>query len=197
MMILAQLTCQQAEKTGVYYVDSKILPVCHPLRAKQHKVFAGLATKSKSSMGWFFGFKLHIVINHQGQIINFALTTGNVADNNKDLLIKLLEHLKGKLFGDKGYLTTLWNDFHTAGLKIITKVKKNMKNKLLELQERLLLKKRPVIEAVFDILTSVFDLQHTRHRKPQNACVHILASLVAYQFYTQKPNVDINNIYHF
>ncbi|TAE08738.1 MAG: hypothetical protein EAZ95_16820 [Bacteroidetes bacterium] len=99
---------------------------------------------------------------------------------------------RNKLFDDKGYLTTLWNDFHTAGLKIITKVKKKMKNKLVELQE-----KKPVMEAVFDILTSVFDWQHIRHIKLQNACAHILASLVAYQLYAQKPAVDINDTYHF
>ena len=194
MSLLAQITCLQAEQTGIYYLDAKALPVCHLLRQKQHKVFEGLAQKGKGSMGWFFGFKLHLVINHKGQIVNFALTTGSVADNDKDLLVKLLSDLKGKLFGDKGYLTTLWNDFYERGLKIITKVKKNMKNKLMALQERLLLKKRPVIEAIFDILTSVFDLQHTRHRKPQNAQVHILASLIAYQCCPQKPAIDITKI---
>jgi Transposase DDE domain len=194
MSILAQITCLQAEKTGIYYIDAKTLPVCHLLRQKQHKVFEGLAKKGKGSMGWFFGFKLHLVINHKGQMVNFVLTTGEVADNDKDLLINLLSELKGKLFGDKGYLTTLWNNFYEEGLKIVTKVKKNMKNKLVMLQERLLLKKRPVIEAIFDILTSVFDLQHTRHRKPQNAQVHILASLIAYQCYPKKPSIDIANI---
>ncbi|MBK7528862.1 MAG: transposase [Sphingobacteriales bacterium] len=81
------------------------------LRAKQHKVFAQTASKGKSSMGWFFGFKLHLIVNHKGQIVDFALTTGQVADNSKDLLNKLLEKISGTLFGDKGYLTTLWNNF--------------------------------------------------------------------------------------
>ncbi|MBK6609486.1 MAG: transposase [Sphingobacteriales bacterium] len=125
------------------------------LRAKQHKVFAQTASKGKSSMGWFFGFKLHLIVNHKGQIVDFALTTGQVADNSKDLLNKLLEKISGTLFGDKGYLTTLWNNFFEKGLKIITKVKKNMKNRLMSLEERLLLKKRPMIEAINDILTSV------------------------------------------
>ncbi|MBK6611859.1 MAG: transposase [Sphingobacteriales bacterium] len=112
------------------------------LRAKQHKVFAQTASKGKSSMGWFFGFKLHLIVNHKGQIVDFALTTGQVADNSKDLLNKLLEKISGTLFGDKGYLTTLWNNFFEKGLKIITKVKKNMKNRLMSLEERLLLKKK-------------------------------------------------------
>ncbi|MBK6891366.1 MAG: IS982 family transposase [Sphingobacteriales bacterium] len=155
MAILAKLTCQQAEKTGIYYIDAKALPVCDMLRAKQHKVFAQTASKGKSSMGWFFGFKLHLIVNHKGQIVDFALTTGQVADNSKDLLNKLLEKISGTLFGDKGYLTTLWNNFFEKGLKIITKVKKNMKNRLMSLEERLLLKKRPMIEAINDILTSV------------------------------------------
>jgi hypothetical protein len=102
MLILAKLTCQQAEKTGLYYLDAKTLPVCDLLRAKQHKVFAQTATKGKSSTGWFFGFKLHLLVNHQGQIVDFALTTGQVADNSKDFLIRLLDKLKGTLFGDKG-----------------------------------------------------------------------------------------------
>ena len=195
MMILAKLTCQQAEKTGLYYLDAKALPVCDGLREKQHKVFRESASKGKASKGWFFGFKLHLLVNHKGQIVDFEVTTGKVADNDKNLLIKLLDNLKGTLFGDKGYFTTLWQDFYEAGLKIVTKVKKNMKNKLMTLEERLLLKKRPMIEAIFDILTSVFDLEHTRHRKPQNACVHILASLVAYQFYPDKPAVDLAKLY--
>jgi len=194
MLILAQLTCQQAEQTALYYVDSKTLPVCHPLRQKQHKVFSPWATKGKSSTGWFFGLKLHLVINHKGQIVQFALTTGNVADNDKTLLTKLLDTLKGKVFGDKGYLTSLSHTFQQAGLHIITKLKKNMKNKLMTLQDKLLLKKRPVIEAVFDILTSVFDLHHTRHRKPSNALVHLMAGLVAYQFYPDKPAVNIDRL---
>ncbi|MBL0248528.1 MAG: transposase [Sphingobacteriales bacterium] len=119
------------------------------------KFFAQTASKGKSSMGWFFGFKLHLIVNHKGQIVDFALTTGQVADNSKDLLNKLLEKISGTLFGDKGYLTTLWNNFFEKGLKIITKVKKNMKNRLMSLEERLLLKKRPMIEAINDILTSV------------------------------------------
>ena len=144
MSLLAQITCLQAKRTGIYYIDAKTLPDL--LRQKQHKVFEGLAQKGKGSMGWFFGFKLHLVINHKGQTVNFALTTGAVAD--KELLIKLFRELKGKLFGDKGYLTTLWNNFYEQGLKIITKVKKNRINKLMMFQERLLLKKRPRLNAL-------------------------------------------------
>ncbi|MBK7526466.1 MAG: transposase [Sphingobacteriales bacterium] len=107
----SQINLPASRKTGIYYIDAKALPVCDMLRAKQHKVFAQTASKGKSSMGWFFGFKLHLIVNHKGQIVDFALTTGQVADNSKDLLNKLLEKISGTLFGDIGYLTTLWNNF--------------------------------------------------------------------------------------
>jgi hypothetical protein len=178
LYLLGQLLCQQTKQTGVCFIGS-------------HKVFKGLAERSKTSMGWFFGFKLHLVVNNQGEILAFDFSKGNKADNNANLLEKLLAHLKGLCFGDKGYLTKIWENFYHKGLKIITKARKNMKNVLLPLKERYLLTKRAMIESVFDIFTSVLDLEHSRHRNPQNAFSHMLATILAYQFYPNKPNINL------
>ncbi|GAB4338570.1 MAG: hypothetical protein OHK0038_17320 [Flammeovirgaceae bacterium] len=136
-------------------------------------------------------FKLHLIINNLGEIIDFTFTAANVADNDKNLLTRMLGDLKGKLFGDKGYLTKLWEQFYENGLQIMTKIRKNMKNRLMPYFDRLWLMKRPVIESVNDILTTVFDLQHSRHRKAINAFVHMIATVIAYQFYPDKPAVKI------
>jgi hypothetical protein len=86
--------------TGISFIDSTPLVVCHNLRIKQHKVFTGLAQRGKSSTGWFFGFKLHLVFNDRGELLNLALTPGNVDDRKP--VPKLVKELFGKQFADKG-----------------------------------------------------------------------------------------------
>ncbi len=182
LFILMQILCQKAIKTDIYYIDSKQVPVCDNLRIKSNKVFQGLAGHGKSS-----------TINNYGEIVSFALSAANKADNNQEILKHLLRHLEGICVGDKGYLTQLWEKFYENGLKIIHKVKKNMKNKLLTLEEKYYLAKRGVIESVNAILDGVFDLTHSRHRKAENAFCHILSCLIAYQFYPNKPSVYFAN----
>lgn len=182
-------SCSISKRTGLYFIDSKKLAVCHLKREKNHLVFKDYASKGKSSMGWFYGLKIHLVINNIGEIISFDLTAGNVADNNQDLLKKLLHDLEGCCVGDKGYLSKLFAFFYENGLHLLTKPRKNMKNKLVLPQHNKLLDKRGVIESVFDILTSICDIEHTRHRKPTNAFTHIFAGLVAYQYLDKKPAV--------
>ena len=179
----------QSQQSGFYFIDSKKLVVCDNRRIHSHRVFEGIAGRGKSSTGWFFGLKLHLVINHMGQIMNFLLTSGNVADNNHEVLQTLLKELKGECYGDKGYLSTLFEVFYRQGLLLVTKVKANMKNQLIKLQQAYKLRKRALIESVNDILTSVFDLEQSRHRNPYNALAHILSGLIAYCFYPNKPAV--------
>ncbi len=189
LLILMKILCENAKKTAIYYIDSKQVPVCDNLRIKSNKVFQDYAGRAKSSTGWFYGFKVHLVINNWGEIVSFELSAANVADNNGDILEKLLSKLAGICVGDKGYLTKLWKDFYEKGIKIVHKVKKNMKNKLMDVSEKYYLAKRGIIESVNDILDSVFDLTHSRHRKAENAFCHIFACLIAYQFYPNKPSV--------
>lgn len=194
LFMYAQFLSHQAEQKGVYIIDSKKLPVCHNLRIRGHKTFDGLAARGKSSTGWFYGLKLHLIINPLGEIVRFCLSPANIADNNKDLLCNLFKGLNGKVFGDKGYLSKFFETFYEQGIQLITKIRSNMKNKLMDLGDKLLLKKRPVIEAVNDILTSVCDIEHTRHRSPVNALCNIWAGLSAYHYLPNKPSIILNKL---
>jgi len=194
MVLWLLLTISRSRRTGLYFGDSKTLKVCHLRREKSHKVFKDLAKKGKGSMGWFYGFKLHLIINNLGEIMSLSITPGNVADNNQELLKKLLSDLKGICVADKGYITQLFDYFYENGLHLLTKPRKNMKKLPIKNQDNLLLDKRGVIESTFDILTSICDIEHTRHRKPINAFTHLIAGLIAYQFLDKKPTVFFPSI---
>ena len=184
--------CLKARPTGLYIIDSKPLPVCHLKREHTHRVFGATARKGKSSTGWFYGFKLHLVINDRGEIINWAITAGNVADNNHTLLQHLLKGLRGICLADKGYFTSLFEWFYHQKLHLLIKPKRNMKKDPLCLADHAhYLRKRALIESVNDLLVTICDLEHTRHRKVENAFAHIAAALVAYQFLDHKPAIFI------
>jgi len=178
--------------TGISIIDSFPLAVCHIKRASSHKVFPG-AKKGKTSVGWFFGFKLHVVINNFGEIIDVCLTPGNVADNNKDVANKLTKNIFGKLVGDKGYIG-LFKDLFEKGIQLIHKIKKNMKNKLMDMFDKFLLKKRGIIESVGNVLKNTFNLEHTRHRSEKNFLTNIFSTLVAYSFKEEKPSFGQFNL---
>jgi len=186
MVLLHSLS---GEETGLYFGDSSKLAVCHNRRIDRHRVFDGLAARGKTSMGWFFGLKLHFVINHKGQIMALKITSGNVADSS--VLDEITRHLTGKLYADKGYIshemfTKLWQ----RGLHLITGIRRNMRNHLMLLGDKIMLRKRFVIETVLDILKSEMGLEHTRHRSPVNAMVHVLSCLVAYAYRPGKPSIS-------
>lgn len=178
------------KQTGIYYVDSKKLPVCHNLRIHSHKVFKGIAQRGKTSTGWFYGLKLFLVINQNGQIIKFLFTPANIADNNENILCKLFDKLKGKAFGDRGFITKqAFEKLYNQGLKLVTGIRRNMKNKLMEIQEKFFLAKRGIIECVYDLLMTICDIDHTRHRSPVNAFVHMMGGLAAYTYYDKLPSI--------
>lgn len=189
LYLLAKHQCLATSQTGIMYVDAKKLPVCHNRRINNHKVFKGLASRGYSSTGWFFGLKLHLVINNLGQVANFCLTAGNIADNNSEVLRQLFTGLNGTCYGDKGYLTKIFEELLDGGVKLVTKIRKNMKNKLMDLQDKYRLFKRGVIESVFDIMMTVCDIEHTRHRSPKNGMAHMLAAIIGYGFLEKKPTV--------
>ncbi len=126
--------------TGISIIDSTPLRVCHIRRASSHKTFRGLSKKGYSSTGWFYGLKLHLVINHLGEIVDFAITPGNVSDANKELIEKLSKLIQGLLIGDKGYIG-LFRTLYQKGIFLIHKVRKNMKNFPMLTLHRLLLSK--------------------------------------------------------
>lgn len=184
-----------AGRHGIYYVDASKLPVCHNRRAKRNKVFENIARSGKTSMGWFFGLKLHLVCNEVGEIAAFKITPGNVADNNHQTLKFLFKSIKGKVFGDKGYLTKLKEYFLERGLNVIAKYKdkmyKKVKNQVIDSDDFLFSNKRGMIETIFDILKNNCDIWHTRHRSPVNAIIHLVSGLIAYQLRDSKPNIII------
>lgn len=136
--------------TGISYIDSFPLEVSHIKRIYSHKTFKGIAQRGKTSVGWFYGFKLHVAINHLGEIIAFCITPGNVADNNERVLIRLTKQLFGKLFGDKGYLINeeLFKKLYFSGVHLLTKIRKNMKNKLLSISDKLFLNASSIIDVI-------------------------------------------------
>jgi hypothetical protein len=161
MPLLILLMKMPGEETGRYIVDSTKLEVCHNLRISRHKVFKGLAKRGKTSTGWFFGFKLHIVINHKGDLMNFKITPGNTDD--RAVVEKLMKGLQGWLFGDRGYISQkLSKTLSGKGVELITNLKQNMKKQFLEPIKKWWLGKRRVVETVIDQLKAILHIQHTR-----------------------------------
>ena len=176
----------RGEETGLYFMDATSLPVCHNKRIKRHRVFDGMAKRGRTTMGWFFGFKLHVAMNHKGQIMAVKITAGNTDD--RDPVPDITKNLKGIIAADKGYIShTLFDELYMRGLKLLVGIRKNMKNHLMPIGEKLLLRKRFIIETLFDILKHETNLWHTRHRSPANAMVNLLAALIAYTAKTNKP----------
>jgi hypothetical protein len=188
LLAFAQLQ-SMGKCTGISFIDSFALEVCHIRRTSAHKVFQGLAQKGKTSTGWFYGFKLHAVINHLGEIIAFYVTPGNVSDCNEKVILKLTKQLFGKLFGDKGYIinSLLFEKLYLNGVHIVTRLRKNMKNKLMLPEDDYLLKKRGIIESVGNILKEHLLLEHSRHRSIWGFLFHIFSTLAAYNFREKKP----------
>jgi hypothetical protein len=186
--------CCMGDCTGISFMDSTTLVVCHNRRIAQHKVFAGLAARGKSSMGWFFGFKLHLVVNDRGELLSFMLTPGNVDDRKP--VPDLVEDLFGKIFADKGYISqplfdTLFDNFN---VQLITKLRSNMKNRLMPLADWLLSRKRSIIETIFDQLKNISQIEHSRHRSPMNFLVNVLCGLIAYCHKPLKPSLGLQTL---
>ncbi len=128
MMLFLKTHCL-GQSSGINFIDSTHIKVCHNRRIHNHKVFDQVAERGQCSIGWFYGFKLHLIINDKGEILAFYLTKGNVDDRNVKLMTSMTEHIFGKLFGDKGYIfkalaDLLWGN----GIQMITKPRKNMKH---------------------------------------------------------------------
>ncbi len=93
----------------------------------------------------------------------------------------LTQKLTGLLFRDKGYIKKdLFHELFDRGLKLVTSIKKGMQNSLMALNEKILLRKRSIIETVFGSLKNKFEIEHTRHRSTVNFLVHIFSTLVSY-----------------
>ena len=189
--LCSYLKSRKGSGTGISFIDSCPLAVCKNIRIPRNKVFKGIAKRGKSSMGWFFGFKLHIVVNEVGELLSFKVTKGNT--NDRIPVKEMCKGLSGKLFGDKGYISKklfeeLWDD----GIQLITNVKSNMKNHLIPLQDKLLLRKRFIIETINDQLKNISNIEHSRHRSPVNFMVNLVAGLISYTWQEKKPSITMS-----
>jgi hypothetical protein len=191
--MLALLTSLLARPAAANYVDSTKLVVCHNRRIRRNKVFRGLAARGMSSMGWFYGFKLHLIVNEHGELVSFFITPGNIPDNNIATVTKLAKRMHGKLFGDRGYISKdLFAALWSQGTQLITGIKKNMKNKLLPLMDKIMLRGRGIIETINDQLKNIQQIEHTRHRSPVNFGINLVSGLIAYQLQPKKPSLDFS-----
>jgi transposase len=176
--------------SGISFIDSTSLDVCLNQRIASHKVFAGLAGRGKTSTGWFFGFKLHLVINDRGELLNVVLTPGNVDDRKP--VPRLVRKLFGKVFGDKGYISQPLYELlrQTLGIQLVTKLRSNAKNRLpMSLTDRILLRKRAIVESVIDQLKNISQIEHSRHRSVSSFLVNLLCGLIAYAHQPKKPSL--------
>jgi hypothetical protein len=176
------------ECRGVSFIDSTKVSVCHNRRIWSHAVMKELAARGKTS--GVYGFKVHVVVNDCGALLAVKITPGNVDDRAP--VPDLVAGLFGKLFGDKGYISQpLFEQLYADGLQLITRLKKNMKEPLVPFFDKLMLRKRSIIESVIDQLKNISQIEHSRHRSPFNFFVNLLAGLVAYTFQEKKPSLHL------
>ena len=177
--------------TGISFIDSTSLAVCKNQRIQSHKVFMGLANRGKTSTGWFYGFKLHLIVNDRGELLNLMLTSGNVDDRKP--VPGMAKELFGKLFADKGYISKKLREelLRTFNVQLITGIRSNMQNRLMPLMDKLLLRKRAVIETIIDQLKNISQIEHSRHRSPINFLANLLCGLIAYCHQPKKPSLNL------
>lgn len=189
-LVLFMKTCCLGKCTGISFIDSTPIRVCHNKRISNNKVFKGIATTGRSTMGWIHGFKLHLMVNDKGEVLNFVITQANVDDRQPLKDGNILKNIFGSLYADKGYISKelaamLFDD----GLHLITGIRSNMKNVLMTLRDKILLRKRSVIETINDQLKNICDAEHSRHRSFGNFITNLVSSLIAYSFQEKKPSI--------
>ncbi len=186
--LCSYLHSRRGRHTGISFIDSTPIKVCRNIRIPRHKVFKNMATRGRGSMGWFYGFKLHIIVSEVGDLLSFKLTKANTDDRVP--VKELCRHLSGKLYGDRGYVgKKLFEDLFGMGVHLVTNIRSNMKNKLLPWEDKVLLRKRFIIETINDQLKNISNIEHTRHRSPVNFMVNMIAGLISYTWQEKKPAI--------
>jgi hypothetical protein len=187
---LFEATCMQADSDNIFMIDSTSLPVCHNKRICQHRTFKHYAARAKTSMGWFYGFKLHLVINRACEIVSARLTSGNISDVSMMKALLLRRNLQGKVYGDKGYISSeRQEDLRQHGCTVITRVRSNMPEPELSEEDEHYLSQRNSIEVVNGQHKCGLGLQHTRHRSLKGLLAHVYGVMVAYQLCKNKSRI--------
>lgn len=182
--------------TGVSYVDSTPLRAYKRQQILIHKTFKGLAQRGKCSMGWFYGFRLHIIINDRGEILNFMFTLVNVDDREPLYSESFIKNARGKLCGDKGYIgKQLFEFLFMNGIQLVTKVKSNMKNSMMSVADKIMLRKRALVESINDELKNIAQIEHSRHRPFTNLITNALSAIAAYCFFLKKPSISLEYVF--
>lgn len=194
-MTMFAKTCCLGKCTGISFVDSTPIRVCKNKRIKRNKVFKGIAQVGKSTMGWFYGFKLHIVINDKGEVLNFCITKANTDDREPLKKDDFLKNIFGKLYADKGYISKRLSELlFVDGVHLVTSIRNNMKNSLMTMSDKIMLRKRSVIETVNDELKNICQIEHSRHRSVINFMTNPIGGIIAYNFLPKKPSIKLNSI---
>lgn len=177
--------------TGISFMDATCLKVCHNRRISQHKVFKGMAARGKTSVDWFYGFKLHLVVSECGELLDITITPGNTDDRKP--VVDLLSGLCGKVFADRGYVSAKLAKqlLETFNIQFFAKPRRKMKNRLMRLSDKLLSRKRSIVETVIDQLKNISQIEHSRHRSPSNCFVSIICGLIAYCHQPKKPRLHL------
>ena len=174
--------------TGITFVDSTMIPVCHNVRRYYNKVFVSLAKDGKGTMGWCHGFKLHLLCNDSGDVITFCLTGANVDDMDNRVWTVFAKVLFGKVFADRGYIKQeLFESLFGQGIQLVHGLKAKMKNKLMPMWDKIMLRKRYIIECINELLKNKANLVHSRHRSIHNFIMNLCSALTAYCFFENKP----------
>lgn len=183
-------TCCLGECTGITFADSTPLRVCKNKRIRANRVFRDIANVGRSTMGWFYGFKLHIIVNDKGELLDFVISQANEDDRSPLKEGNFLKKIFGSLYGDKGYISKeLAAMLFDQGLHLVTGIRNNMKNVLMDTRDKILLRKRSVIETINDQLKNICQAEHSRHRSFINFLTNLLAGLIAYSFQEKKPGI--------
>jgi hypothetical protein len=189
--IVIMMRYLSGKKTGIYYVDSTHFAVCKNIRISNHKTFKNLAARGHSSIDWFYGFKLHMIINDKSEIVAIKITKGNMDDRKAFEEMAIKKELKGKCYGDRGYISRdLFTRLYNQGLMLITGIKRNMKNYLMPILDKMFLRKRFIIETIFGYIKEHFNVRPNKHRSPTNFFASLFAALIAFQIKPSKPSIS-------
>ena len=195
-LLMFYLSTHAGTCSGISFVDATRLRVCDNKRISSHKVFAEkVSERGKTSMGWFYGFKLHLIINDTGDLLSGALTPGNIDDRRPLWAMNPDTSLHGRLYGDRGYISKdLREKLHKHGINLVYKVRKNMDPLDLSVSDEVLLKKRTLVESVIKELKTQTQVEHSRHRSFENFYVNVFSALIAYQLSENKPALNFDEL---